>query len=196
MGVTVPADDEVGPFTLGVTDVSPLTMAAAYAVPASGGMYCKPQPVARILDMKGNVIKEYTKECTRVLDTDVAAQINDILVGLQKPGGFGYSNGTGLKIPSAAKTGTTQKNRAVWYVGYTPKLVAASMIAGADEEGRPRSLTGTTLRGRTISFAQVGGSSLAGPMWKKAMGVIQRDLPRERFASPPDREPHKGDNDD
>jgi len=196
MGVNVPVSDEVGPFTLGATDVSPLTMAAAYAVPASGGMYCKPQPVSRILDMKGNVIKEYTKECTRVLDTDVAAQINDILTGLQKPGGFGYSNGTGLKIPSAAKTGTTQDNKAVWYVGYTPKLVAASMIAGADDEGRPRSLSGTTLRGRTISFAQVGGSSLAGPMWKKAMGVIQSDLPSVKFATPPDREPGKHDKDD
>jgi membrane peptidoglycan carboxypeptidase len=192
MGINVPVNDEVGPFTLGATDVSPLAMAAAYAVPASGGMYCKPQPVSRILDMKGNVIKEYTKECTRVLDTDVAAQINDILVGLQKPGGFGYSNGTGLKIPSAAKTGTTTDNKAVWYVGYTPKLVAASMIAGADEQGRPRSLSGAALNGRTISFAQVGGSSLAGPMWKKAMGKIQDDLPSEKFDSPPEREPRKG----
>jgi membrane peptidoglycan carboxypeptidase len=187
----VPVDDEVGPFTLGATDVSPLTMAAAYAVPASGGMYCKPQPVSRILDMKGSLIKEYTKECTRVLDTDVAAQINDILAGLQKPGGFGYSNGTGLKIPSAAKTGTTSDNKAVWYVGYTPTLAAASMIAGADEQGRPRSLSGATLNGRTISFAQVGGSSLAGPMWKKAMGKIQDDLPSEKFDSPPEREPGK-----
>ena len=40
------------------------------------------------------------------------AQINDILTGLQKPGGFGYSNGTALSIPSAAKTGTTQNNQA------------------------------------------------------------------------------------
>lgn len=196
MGVTVPVDDEVGPFTLGATDVSPLTMAAAYAVPASGGMYCKPQPVSRILDMKGQVIKEYTKECTRVLDTDIAAQINDILVGLQQPGGFGYSNGTDLKIPSAAKTGTTSDNKAVWYVGYTPALVDASMIAGADEQGRPRSLSGTTLNGQIISFAQVGGSSLAGPMWKKAMGVIQDYLPATGFETPPETEPHKGDSED
>jgi hypothetical protein len=70
------------------------------------------------------------------------------------------------------------------------------MIAGADDEGRPRSLSGTTLRGRVISFAQVGGSSLAGPMWKKAMGVIQGYLPSEKFATPPDREPGKHDKDD
>jgi membrane peptidoglycan carboxypeptidase len=189
MGIVVPERDQVGPFTLGVTDVSPLTMAAAYAVPASGGIYCKPQPVDRILDMKGKVIKAYTRECKRVLDPEVAAQINDILKGLQQPGGFGYANGTKLDIPSAAKTGTTSGNKAVWYVGYTPQLVAASMIAGADKQGRPQSLAGSTLRGRPISFHEVGGSSLAGPMWKKAMGVIQSHLKPVPFSAPPERDP-------
>ena len=195
MGITVPFDpktgvtDQVGPFTLGVTSVSPLTMAAAYATPAAGGMYCKPQPVDAIVDMEGKVIKEYTKECKRVMTQDNAAQINDILTGLQKPGGFGYANGTGLGIPSAAKTGTTQDNKAVWYMGYTPELVAASMIAGANAKGVPTSLAGTTLKGVPVSFAQVGGSSLAGPMWKKAMGTIQAYLSPEPLEPPPVGEP-------
>jgi membrane peptidoglycan carboxypeptidase len=193
MGIFVPDRDQVGPFTLGVTDVSPLTMAAAYAVPASGGIYCKPQPVDRILDMNGQVVKTYTRECRRVLPPKIAAQINDILEGLQRPGGFGYANGTALSIPSAAKTGTTNSNRAVWFVGYTPRLVAASMIAGADDHGRPHSLASATLRGKPISFSQVGGSSLAGPMWKKAMGIIAAHLPPTDFAPPPDDEAHSDD---
>ncbi|HUQ00448.1 MAG TPA: transglycosylase domain-containing protein [Aeromicrobium sp.] len=193
MGIVVPDRDQVGPFTLGVTDVSPLDMAAAYAVPASGGIYCKPQPVDRILDMNGKVIKAYTKECRRVLSPEVAAQINDILKGLQQPGGFGYANGTRLDLPSAAKTGTTNSNKAVWYIGYTPQLVDASMIAGADKQGRPQSLAGTTLQGKPISFSQVGGSSLAGPMWKKAMGVIQGRLQPVNFGPPPERRPGGGD---
>ncbi len=198
MGITVPFDaetgvtDQVGPFTLGVTSVSPLTMAAAYATPAAGGMYCEPQPVDAIVDMEGKVLKEYTKECKRVMKKDDAAQINDILTGLQKPGGFGYSNGTALSIPSAAKTGTTQDNKSVWYMGYTPELVAASMIAGANAKGVPTSLAGTTLRGVPVSFAQVGGSSLAGPMWKKAMGTIQKYLSPETFDPPPRRQPISG----
>ncbi|MGH3474178.1 MAG: transglycosylase domain-containing protein [Aeromicrobium sp.] len=205
MGITVPFDpetgvtDQVGPFTLGVTSVSPLEMAAAYATAASGGMYCSPQPVDAIVDMEGKVIKEYTKECKRVMTQDNAAQMNDILTGLQKPGGFGYSNGTALNIPSAAKTGTTQNNKAVWYMGYTPELVAASMIAGANSKGIPISLAGSTLRGVPVSFSQVGGSSLAGPMWKKAMGTIQNYLSPEPFDQPPQGQPRnekeKKDND-
>jgi membrane peptidoglycan carboxypeptidase len=148
-------------------------------------------PVNEIVDENRKVIKQYTKQCERVLDKDVANQINDILTGLQKPGGFGYDNGTGLNIPSAAKTGTTQDNKAVWYMGYTPELVAASMIAGVDSKGRPKSLAGVTLRGALINFSQVGGSSLAGPMWKKAMGVIQNYLSPVAFDPPPEPEPRR-----
>ncbi|MFT4299718.1 MAG: transglycosylase domain-containing protein [Aeromicrobium sp.] len=185
MGIEVPDGSDGRPtshvpsFTLGVTDVSALDMAAAYAVPASGGMYCKPQPIAEILDHEGDVLKTYQPECTRVFSEEVAAQINDITRGLQEPGGFGYSHGTGLNIPSAAKTGTTSSAKAVWYVGYTPELSTAAMIAGADADGIPIALRG----------GNAAGSSVAGPMWARAMKVIQNYLSPVDFAAPPSRQP-------
>ncbi len=188
-GKPAPITDQVGPFTLGVTDVSPLDMAAAYATPASGGEYCKPMPVSSVVDLNGDVIKEYEPECKRVLSKDEAAQINDILRGLQQPGGFGYANGTALRVPSAAKTGTTQDNKAVWYNGYTPELATAAMIAGVNDDGIPKSLSGVTINGRLLNFSAVGGSSLAGPMWKKAMGVVQDYLEPSSFDRPPKGQP-------
>ena len=210
MGITVPFDpdnkdskgrsrpitNQVPSFTLGITDVSPLDMAAAYATPASGGKYCKPMPVAKIVDFNDEIIKEYEPTCERVLSKDDAAQINDILRGLQQPGGFGFSNGTGLDIMSAAKTGTIQNNKAVWYNGYTPELSTAAMIAGLNKKGQPKSLVGTTIKGQPISFAAVGGSSLAGPMWKKAMGVIQDYLEPSTFDPPPKGQPKEPEEDD
>lgn len=195
MGITVPYDPEKGitnqvpSFTLGVTNVSPLDMAAAYATAASGGMYCEPQPISEIIDRNNKVVKKYEPECQRVLSKGEAAQINDILKGLQQPGGFGYDNGTGLSIPSAAKTGTTQDNKAVWYVGYTPELSTAAMIAGVKSNGNPRSLANVTLNGRPINFHAVGGSSLAGPMWAKAMHKIENYLTPAKFDAPPKRQP-------
>ncbi len=194
MGITVPFDpkkgitDQVGPFTLGVTSVSPLDMAAAFATPASGGLYCKPQPVNEILDRNGEVLRKYKPDCKRVISKDVAAQINDILRIVQERG-FGFQNGTGLNIPSAAKTGTAQENKAVSYAGYTPELSTFSMIAGVKKNGGPRSLAGVTINGRPLNFASVGGSSLAGPMWKKAMGTIQSQLSPVNFGAPPERRP-------
>ncbi|MGJ9423109.1 transglycosylase domain-containing protein [Aeromicrobium sp. CF3.5] len=193
MGITVPFPDEesalnnqVPSFTLGVTDVSPLTMAAAYAVPASGGMYCEPQPVTEILDRDGEVLKTYERNCERVLPKEDAAQINDILRIVQETG-FGAQNGTGLNVPSAAKTGTAQDNKAVSYAGYTPQVSTFSMIAGVKENGSPNSLAGVTINDRPLNFASVGGSSLAGPMWKKAMGAIQGSLDPAQFDPPPAR---------
>ncbi|MFO6452161.1 MULTISPECIES: transglycosylase domain-containing protein [unclassified Aeromicrobium] len=168
-------------FTLGPIDVSPLDMAAAYATPAAGGMYCEPAPVAEILDRSGKTIKKYKPECKRAMSKKTAATVNAILVGLQQPGGFGYSNGTGLSIPSAAKTGTTNDSKAVWYTGYTPEISAASMIAGINKKGQPAGLVGTTLRGTPVSFSQAGGSSLAGPQWKAAMGEIEKSLTPAKF---------------
>ncbi len=188
-GRSAPITNQVGPFTLGVTNVSPLDMAAAYATPASGGEYCKPLPVASVVDLNGEVVKEYEPECERVLSKDEAAQINDILRGVQQPGGFGYSNGTALRVMSAAKTGTTQDNKAVWYAGYTPELSTAAMIAGVTDKGVPKSLSGVTINGRFLNFNSVGGSSLAGPMWKKAMGVVQDFLEPSTFDRPPKGQP-------
>ncbi len=196
MGIKVPDQDQVGPFTLGVTSVSPLDMASAYATAASGGMYCKPRPVDEILDVQGKLLKKFDANCERVMTQDQAAQINDILRGVQERGGFGFSNGTGLSIPSAAKTGTTQDNQAVWYSGYTPELATASMIAGVvtndenpDNNGRPKSLVGVTINGRPLDFNSVGGSSLSGPMWAKAMQKIQSSLAPVDFDTPPKRQP-------
>ncbi|KAA1396036.1 transglycosylase domain-containing protein [Aeromicrobium ginsengisoli] len=190
MGIKVPDRDQVGPFTLGVTNVSPLDMAAAYAVPASGGMYCKPLPIDSIVDANGKTIRKFRPNCERVMSKDDAAQINDILRGVQEPGGFGYDlGGTGLSIPSAAKTGTAQDNQSVWYAGYTPKLAAMAMIAGVKKNGSPKSLAGVTINGRFLDFHTVGGSSLAGPMWAKAMHVIEDFLPSVQFDTPPKTKP-------
>lgn len=191
MGITVPFNpeknitDQVPSFTLGVTSVSPLDMAAAYATPAAGGIYCDPLPVLSIEDRNGETIKTYEPTCDRVMEEEDAAIVNDILAGVQAPGGFGGAQGLGLRIPSAAKTGTTQENKAVWYCGYTPELATAAMIAGADDDGIPIPLSGTKIDGRIVGFNEAAGSALAGPMWKSAMGVIQKYLEPTAFEPPP-----------
>ncbi|MBA2532202.1 MAG: transglycosylase domain-containing protein, partial [Nocardioidaceae bacterium] len=183
MGIEVPTADENGPFTLGATSVSPLSMAAAYATFGSRGIYCEPHPVTEVLNAQGAVVGTVADDCKRVFRPLVADTVNDILRGVQEPGGFGYDIGdAGLEIDSAAKTGTIQNNAAVWYMGYTPDLVTAAMIAGANEKGQPITLNGQTVGGTLIASAS--GSGVAAPMWKSAMGTIQRWLPGNEFVEP------------
>ena len=169
-------------FTLGTPSVSPLEMAEAYATFGARGLHCDSRPVTSIEDSVGNLLKEYPKSCQQVLPSAVADAVNDVLRGVQEPGGFGYGAGINLDKPSAGKTGTINDNMAVWFIGYTPALATASMIAGANDEGHWITLNGQTVGGTYIVSAH--GSTTAGPMWGQAMKAIQDSLPDEDFVPP------------
>jgi membrane peptidoglycan carboxypeptidase len=128
-------------FTLGVSAVSPLEMAEAYATVAARGIHCKATPIVRISDSNGNSIRTGGPRCNRVLKKQQADGINDILKGVQEPGGFGYTYGDTIPQVSAAKTGTTNSAYSVWFMGYTPNLVTAAMVAGDNRRGLPTSIT-------------------------------------------------------
>ncbi len=180
MGVQVPDRDRVGPFTLGVTNTDPLTMASVYATFAARGVWCDPRPVTQILDSRGKVVKDYPDKCEQLVKSDVADAVNDILRGVVAPGGFGSALNPGQ--PAAGKTGTIQDNKAVWFDGYTPDLAAAAMIAGANSFGQPITLNGQTVGGRYI--AQAFGSTNAGPIWGDAMKAVAPYLPDTNFTEP------------
>ena len=181
--LTDPTNQMVPSFTLGVVNTDPLTMASAYATFAGRGMYCTPRPVTALEDANGNLLKEYPKSCRQVLPSAVADAVNDILKGVQEPGGFGYE--AGISLPgrqSAGKTGTINDNMAVWFIGYTPALATASMIAGANQAGHWITLNGQVVGGSYVVSAH--GSTTAGPMWGDAMKAIEALLPNATFVKP------------
>ena len=182
MGIQVPESDEVAPFTLGVTDTNPLTMAGAYATFAARGSWCEPRPVTEVRDSRGRLVADYEPACEQLLPQPVADAVNDVLAGVQEPGGFGYTQGLVLEQDSAAKTGTIQNNKAVWYVGYTPNIAAAAMLAGANSLGQPVTLNGQVVNGAYI--AEAFGSTYAGPIWGQAMQAVDNFLPDVDFVDP------------
>jgi len=176
--------ERVPTFTLGIANASPLEMAEAYATFGARGLHCASHPVTSIDDSQGTEIQKYDDKCTQALPQSTADAVNDVLRGVQEPGGFGYDlGGTGLTVPSAGKTGTTQDGKAVWFVGYTPQIATAAMIAGASKDGqKPIGLAGQTIHGSYIY--SVSGSGFAGPMWAEAMHAIQGSLDNEDFVPP------------
>lgn len=169
-------------FTLGTPDVSPLEMAEAYATFAARGMHCASRPVTLVEDSSGKTVKRYRPQCTQVISKAVADAVNDVLRGVQEPGGFGYGAGIALSVPSAGKTGTADNHQAVWFVGYTPQLAAASMVAGANSFGTPISLDYQKIGGYVQ--ASTHGSTTAGPIWGEAMHAIQQYLTYQDFVAP------------
>jgi membrane peptidoglycan carboxypeptidase len=129
-----------GAFTLGVADTTPLEMAGAYATVAADGMYCAPVPVGSVAAPGGPpVIVEPV--CGRAVAVDVARAALDAarcVTGYQAATGScgGWSTAAGVYRavgrPVAGKTGTTDDNRAVWFIGMTPRLSVAGFIADPD----------------------------------------------------------------
>jgi membrane peptidoglycan carboxypeptidase len=180
MGLNLPTGAQVPVFTLGVSGVSPVGMAEAYATFAARGRHCDAVPVTRVTDRNGNPLAIDGADCERVLKPAVADAVNDVLKGVTGPGGF--AEAFSLNQPDAGKTGTTQDARSVWFMGYTPNLVTAAMVAGVNDLGEPQSLIGKVM-GNEVLY-EPSGSGTAAPMWYDAMRIVQRWLPNKAFTIP------------
>ena len=91
-----------------------------------------------------------------------------------------------LGRPAAGKTGTTNENSSVWFVGYTPD-VAAAVWVGDPRGGFKYPLKDITINGKY--YEQVYGSTMAGPIWKTAMLTAHENLRKRGFKLNPWYEP-------
>jgi membrane peptidoglycan carboxypeptidase len=117
---SLPPADDVASFTLGAVNVSPMSMAAAYATVASRGIYCHPIAISKITDAKGRPLPVESANCRRVLRQGVADAANFALQGVLTQG---TAAGRGIGRPAAAKTGTANGGYYAAFAGYTPTLV-------------------------------------------------------------------------
>ena len=119
---TSPSDQIYPPFTLGVTNTDPLTMAGAYATFAARGLHCDSRPVTQILDSTGKVLKEYpTRSASRCSATTSPTRSTTCSAASRSRRAASATSPTSRSTqPSAAKTGTINGNMAVWFLGYTP----------------------------------------------------------------------------
>ena len=119
-----PPADQVPSFTLGSVNVSPMTMAAAYATVPAGGVYCHPVVIERITDSSGRPLPVDRAGCHRVFSPAVAAAATYILRGVLTTGtaaGDGVIR-SGVYVPQAGKTGTANNFDFAAFAGYTPRL--------------------------------------------------------------------------
>ena len=175
--------DQVPSFVLGSNTVSPLGMAEAFAMFANRGEHCESFAVEKVEDRNGETLVEREPECNHVLDEDVADMVNDVLEGVVSNEG---ATGSAMRLddgrPAVGKTGTTNENVAVWFVGYTPQISAAAAVA--DLEAPQETLSGREFNGEVVP--QAFGGNLPGPMWREAMNEALEDEPEEDFPEPDD----------
>ncbi len=133
-----PADD-LPSFTLGALNVSPLTMAAAYATVADRGTYCAPVAMTKIVTSAGHTLPVPASSCHRAISPQIADAVNYVLSGvLTQPGAT--ASGEGIGRPAAGKTGTGDGPYYVDFAGYTPTMAAYVSVFYPSRE---LALTGT-----------------------------------------------------
>ncbi len=123
-GITSPLPS-VPAMALGAVEVTPLELVAAYAPFTNGGFRVHPRLVRRIEAMDGSVLwSAETAPLDTVMDARDAYQITSMLRGVVDNGTGRPIREAGVKGPVAGKTGTTNDADDVWFIGYTPTLVA------------------------------------------------------------------------
>ena len=161
---------------LGAADVTPMEVAGAYAVFASGGYKSKTTLIARVTDRNGNLVLDNTPKPELILDPVAVSYLTDALRSV-------VTNGTATEAqmsdgrPVAGKTGTTSDFRDAWFVGYTPQLSVAIWIGNDDYSPMANGVT---------------GGVFVVPIWRKFMERALAGQPIEQFPVPSEIQEKEG----
>jgi membrane carboxypeptidase/penicillin-binding protein len=109
---------------LGALEVTPLELVTAYAPFANGGIRVQPRLVTRIEAPDGKVLWSQEIQRSAAMDPRDAYEVTSMLRGAVDFGTGRTIRDYGVTGAVAGKTGTTNTGRDVWFIGYTPSLVA------------------------------------------------------------------------
>jgi membrane peptidoglycan carboxypeptidase len=140
-----PPADDLPSFTLGSVNVSPMSMAGAYATVAARGVYCAPTAVTRIISQTGARLPVAKPGCHQAIPTGVADAASYVLQSVLT---VGTAAGLGIGRPAAGKTGTSDNFDFAAFGGYTPTLAGyVSTFNPAGPVEFPMEGTGSCYRG-------------------------------------------------
>ena len=128
LGLTSPLP-EVPSLALGTAEVAPLEVAVAYSTLANGGRKPTPRTFVDLVEADGMVREVRPLEgAERVLDPATAYLAVSLLEGVVDRGTAARVRQAGMLGPIAGKTGTTDDEHDLWFVGFTPELVAVVWV--------------------------------------------------------------------
>jgi penicillin-binding protein 1A len=165
IGIDLPPEDKLDlSLALGTCVVSPLEMANAYAALAAGGQFAKP----RLIAAEGGQITP-APETVQALRADTAYIVLSLMRSVIEEG-TARSVAAKLQRPASGKTGTSNREKDAWFVGFTPELLAAVWV-GFDD-------------GRSLGHGEAGARSAA-PIWADFMSKALAGQPVRDFVQPP-----------
>ena len=149
---------------LGSCEISLFEMVQAYTMFPGSGYNAQPFFINRIEDKNGNVLESFSPQRRKIIDEVTAYSVVSMMQGV-------ISKGTGRSMYSydvkaqsiAGKTGTTNDNSDLWFMGYTPQILAGAWV-GCDDR---------YIRFTDNYFGQGAHASL--PIWAYFMEKVSND---------------------
>ncbi len=173
MGITSLGDANQYGLTLvlGGGEISLLEMTSTYGAFANDGIHAPYRSVLHVYDTTGAEVAIPSQNPSRVLPSNIAETISDILSDntARTPA---YGPNSVLYFPTrdvAVKTGTTNDSRDAWTVGYTPNLVVGVWAGNNDNSPMVKKVAG----------------QIVAPMWSAFMKEVLPSIPAEQFVPPP-----------
>ena len=150
LGISSPIADDLS-ISLGSSEVSLLELASAYVPFANGGKGVWAFGIEKIYDGKGKTLyKKSGSGSGRVISADNLLSLDTMLSDV-------LTMGTGKKAridrKAGGKTGTSQKFRDAWFVGYDKNMLTGVWLG--NDDGRP--------------MLSVSGGSIPASIWKSIM---------------------------
>ena len=126
---------------LGAFEISPLEIASAYAVLANAGVRVRPSAIVGVQSGDGTVLDRKETPMEPSLPADAVFLVDSVLRGAVDRGTASGARAGGVRGVLAGKTGTTNDGRDAWFVGFSPRFLAAVWV-GYDDN-RALHLSGT-----------------------------------------------------
>ena len=154
---------------LGASDVTLISLTAAYGAFANGGVVRTPLLVTRVEDSDGKLLYEDRGKSHRAVSEATAFLMSSMLSDVINHGTAYKARQSGFTLPAAGKTGTTNDYVDAWFVGFTPRLVTGVWV-GFDQ---PKTI---------VSNGYAG--DLTVPIWAGFMKVATRGDKADWFERP------------
>ncbi|MEM9922649.1 MAG: penicillin-binding protein 1A [Cyanobacteria bacterium P01_D01_bin.50] len=156
---------------LGSNEVNLLELTSAYGTFANKGMHIEPHGITRVLSRNGDVIWSADFKGKQALDADSAAITTWML---RRVVTSGTATRAQIGRPAAGKTGTTDKARDLWFVGFIPQLVTGVWLG--NDNNKPTN----------------GDSTTAAYTWRRFMKEAIKGMPVEKLPQRPKLSGRKG----
>lgn len=161
-------DSKLEPYyslALGGLEVNLLEITSAYTTFANRGIHNPVHGITRVINQKGEVLYQNKPEPGKVFEPGTNAIMTWMMRGVVNEG---TATSAQIGRPVAGKTGTTDKERDLWFIGFVPQLVTGVWLG--NDNNRP---TGNA-------------SSTAAYAWSRFMTNAVKDIPVENFPPRPD----------